>query len=159
MQGREYIELGRLQIDFPIEYRTILDLSIEETANEHGRMSLTLMVTESMSQSEVRRLEGVNISVSGPEGELLFVGICQAVGLQMEAGYHELVVQAVSQSIKTDIKKNNRTFQNPAKVLSDVANAVMATYGIRVELTEDIPVPKMLHQKNETDWAFCATRY
>ena len=112
-----------------------------------------------MSQSEVRRLEGVNISVSGPEGELLFVGICQAVGLQMEAGYHELVVQAVSQSIKTDIKKNNRTFQNPAKVLSDVANAVMATYGIRVELTEDIPVPKMLHQKNETDWNFCATRY
>ena len=40
MEKKEYLELGRILIDFPLSYRSIKELSIREEGNEHSSLSL-----------------------------------------------------------------------------------------------------------------------
>ena len=52
------------------------------------------------------------------------------------------------------MKKQSRTFQNPSKMLSEVAQETLGAYGFAVSIENDIPISMMLSQQNETDWQF-----
>lgn len=117
-------------------------------------MQLTLISKRLLTVAEVLELEDAPVKVTDADGTNVFVGICQSVGLNNEADYSELVLEAKSLSVLADRKKISRTFQSTVKMLSEVANTVMAVYGIQVEVAEDIQIEQMLYQNAETDWQF-----
>ncbi|AJQ29481.1 RHS repeat-associated core domain-containing protein [Pelosinus fermentans] len=152
--GKELMELGRLKVEFAKEYLRVKHIHILDGANEHGHMELTLISKRLLTVAEVLELEDAPVKVTDADGTNVFVGICQSVGLNNEADYSELVLEAKSLSILADRKKISRTFQSTVKTLSEVANTVMAAYGIQVEVAEDIQIEQMLYQNAETDWQF-----
>lgn len=152
--GKELQELGRLKVEFAKEYLRVKHIHILDEANEHGHMQLTLISKRLLTVAEVLELEDAPVKVIDADGTNVFVGICQSVGLNNEADYSELVLEAKSLSVLADRKKISRTFQSTVKTLSEVANTVMAAYGIHVEVAEDIQIEQMLYQNAETDWQF-----
>lgn len=151
---QEYLDLGQIRIDFPLSYQFIKEISIQEDANEHSTLIMKLVVSQQMSREEVLRLSEVPIKVYAVDGSCLYFGVCISVGLHKLNSYSELILEAKSWSYQADIQKNTRTFQNPNKMLSEVAEAVLAPYGLAVSLQTDVPVSIMLSQQNETDWEF-----
>ena len=154
MSSKELLELGRLIVDFPIQYVALKRLEIKDTYNQHGILTLELIAAKVLQEKDVLRLQNTPIKIATPSGETIFCGICEAVHLNSEAMYTEATIVARSLSAQTDIKKNSRTFQNPGKTISQVAQTVMSAYGSVVEVKEDINLPDMLNQSQETDWAF-----
>lgn len=152
--AKELAALGSLSVEFALAYSWIKSIHITDMADEHGQMELHLVSSAMLSPADVLPLEDAPVKVADPDGDAIFVGVCQSVGLANEANYSEIIIQAKSLSMQADRKKNSRTFQNPAKKLSEVANTVMAEYGITVEVKDDITVEQMLYQDAETDWAF-----
>jgi hypothetical protein len=152
--AKELMELGRLKVEFAKEYLRVKHIHILDEANEHGHMQLELISKRMLIVAEALELEDVPVKVTDADGANVFVGICQSVGLENEADYSDLVLEAKSLSILADRKKISRTFQNTGKTLSEVANTVMAAYGIQVEVAQDMVIQQMLYQNNETDWQF-----
>jgi len=154
MADQEYLELGRLLIDFPIPYIAVKEIHIIETANSHSTMTLRLVCAQQLSSEEIMRHEDVPVKVYTPEGGCVYAGICTAISLNSLNQYAEVVITAKSFSYEADLKAYSRTFQDPGKHLGQVVDTVFAAYGFSVSLQEDIPVPIMLSQQDETDWAF-----
>lgn len=152
--AKELQELGRLKVEFAKEYLRVKHIHILDEANEHGHMKLELISKRLLTVAEALELEDAPVKVTDADGNNVFVGICQSVGLNNEADYSELVLEAKSLSVSADRKKISRTFQSTIKTLSEVANTVMAAYGIQVEVAEDIVIKQMLYQNAETDWQF-----
>lgn len=152
--AQEYLEIGRLLIDFPLSYRSIKELTIREEGNEHSRLGLKLVADRQFSREDVLRYEKTPIQIYTPEGNCVYAGICTSIGLCCLNQYTELLIEAHSFSILADVKPMERTFQNPSKNLSQIADRVLGSYGYSVSIQKDVAVPFMLSQQNETDWAF-----
>ena len=84
----------------------------------------------------------------------MFAGVTTSVRVHRLNQYNEVTLEAVSTSIKTDIEKHSRTFQDPSKMLSQVFQEVLAPYGVDLQLQRDMQIPQMLSQQDETDWCF-----
>ena len=151
---QEYLDLGQIRIDFPLSYQFIKEISIQEDANEHSTLRMKLVVNQSIDKEDILRLSEVPVKVYAGEESCLYSGICLSADLHKLNSYNELILTAKSWSYQADIRKNNRTFQNPAKTLNEVVEAVLAPYGFAVSLQKDIPISIMLSQQKETDWEF-----
>lgn len=154
MPDQEYLELGRLLIDFPFPYIAVQELHITEAANEHSTLTLQMISAQQLSSEEILRCEDTPIQLYMPDGECVYAGICTKIGFSSLNQYTQINITAKSFSYKADIKTYNRTFQNPCKYLSQVVDIILAPYGFVVSLQEDIQIPMMLSQQGETDWAF-----
>ncbi|SDL50114.1 RHS repeat-associated core domain-containing protein [Dendrosporobacter quercicolus] len=152
--AKQLQELGRLKVEFAKNCLRIKHIHILDEANEHGQMKLELICKTMLSVTEALELEDAPVKVTDADGAIVFAGICQTVSLVNQAGYSELVLNAKSISMRADRQKISRTFQSTVKTLSEVANSVMAAYGIRVEVAADITIRQMLYQNAETDWQF-----
>ena len=154
MSDQEYLELGRLLIDFPLPYIAVQELHITESANEHSMLTLQMISAQQLSSEEILRYEDTPIKLYMPDGGCVYAGICTEIGFSSLNQYTQISITAKSFSYRADIKSHNRTFQNPSKYLSQVVDAVLAPYGFIVSLQEDIQIRIMLSQQEETDWAF-----
>lgn len=154
MGNTEALELGRILIDIPIEYRAVKELHITDRANDYGTLSLTLILPETAGEDVSKRLEGQSLRILTPGGEEIFAGICTGAYLAGENRYRELRVEARSHACVTDREPRSRTFQSPGKTLSQVARSVMGDYSVSLRLERDIPIEQMLSQQEETDWHF-----
>ena len=154
MPDQEYLELNRILIDFPLSYVAVKELHILETANNHSSMRLRLISKEQLSEKEVLRYTNTPVTVYTPEGGCIYAGICTELSLYSLNQYMEIGIIAKSFSYQSDIKAESRTFQNPSKHLSEVVDRVFGSYGYAIALQKDIPIPIMLSQEGETDWAF-----
>lgn len=43
MNEQEYLELGRVIVDYPLDIQAVKELHIEENENEHGRLFLRVV--------------------------------------------------------------------------------------------------------------------
>ena len=154
MEKKEYLELGRILIDFPLSYRSIKELSIREEGNEHSSLSLKLVADRRFDREDILRYENTPIKLYTPEGNCIYAGICTSIGLCCLNQYTELLIEAHSFSVLADVKPMERTFQNPSKKLGQILDMVLGSYGYSVSIQKDVTVPFMLSQQNETDWAF-----
>ena len=71
MEKKEYLELGRILIDFPLPYRSIKELSIREEGNEHSSLNLKLVADRRFGREDVLRYEKTPIRIYTPEGNCL----------------------------------------------------------------------------------------
>ena len=154
MPDQEYLELNRILIDFPLPYVAVKELHILETANYHSIMNLRLISKKQLTKTEVLRYTDLPITVYTPEGGCIYAGICTELSLYSLNQYMEIGITAKSFSYQSDIKAENRTFQNPSKHLREVVDRVLGSYGYAIDLQKDIAIPIMLSQEGETDWAF-----
>lgn len=154
MEKKEYLELGRILVDFPLSYRIIKELTIKEEGNEHSSLNLKLVADHRVDREDVLRYENTPIQVYAPDGKCVYAGICTSIGFCCLNQYTELLIEAHSFSVLADVKPMERTFQDPSKKLGQIVDRVLGFYGYSVSVQEDVTVPFMLSQQNETDWAF-----
>lgn len=154
MNEQEYLELGRVIIDYPLDIQAVKELYVEENANEHGRLLLRVVSRNPVSEEDVIRLSDAPICILTDESGIVFSGITTSAQVHRLNQYSEVTLEAASASIKTDIENHSRTFQDPGKMLSQVFQEVLAPYGVNLQLQRDMTIPQMLSQQNETDWCF-----
>lgn len=154
MGNSEILELGRLLVDLPVEYRVIRNICIEDYANSYGSLHLEIVLAELTDNSLTERLRGQNVRVMTPEGDMVFSGICTGATVASENGYAELGLEAKGHAWVTDQEPKDRTFQDTGKTLKQVADIVMAGYPVSIQIQQDVPLPQMLTQQQETDWQF-----
>ena len=114
MEEKEKIELGRIKAELGIPYLSILALSIDEEKNEHGKLSIRLMVKGDTPDESIISLQNSSIKVKTPDGDCIFSGIILNIGMEGETQYKEIILGALSYSCLSDIKRNSRTFQDPS---------------------------------------------
>jgi RHS repeat-associated protein len=154
MNEQEYLELGRVIIDYPLDIQAVKELCVEEAANEHGRLSLRVVSRQLVSEQDALRLSDAPIRILTDEGGPVFAGVTTSLQVHRWNQYNEVTLEAASASIKTDMENRSRTFQDPGKMLSQVFQEVLAPYGVDLQLQRDMQVSQMLSQQNETDWCF-----
>ena len=155
MEKKEYLELGRILIDFPLALlRASKNFRSGRKGMEHSSLSLKLVADRQFSREDVLRYEKTPIRIYTPHGDCVYAGICTSIGLCCLNQYTELLIEARSFSILADAKPMERTFQNPSKKLGQIVEMVLGAYGYSVSIQKDVTVPFMLSQQNETDWAF-----
>ena len=154
MMEQDFLEIGRLIIDFPLSCKFIKELYINEEANEHSTLFMRLVSDKVLTQDEILRLADVPVQVYTPDGGTVFSGTCISAGLHNLSSYSEITVEAKSWSFLSDVEKHSRTFQDPGKSLSQMVDTTLGSYGYKISLQEDIPVSIMLSQQEETDWHF-----
>ncbi|WP_346687868.1 RHS repeat-associated core domain-containing protein [Megamonas hypermegale] len=152
--AKQMAELGRLKVEFALEYRYIKSLEIIDEANHHGMMKIRLVAKGLIEAEETLRLEDAPIKVVDKDEDIIFFGTAVQINLENEAGYSEIIIVAKTLSEQTDRKKRYRTFQNTTKTMSQVLAQVLAPYGIKGAVNEDFVIEAMLYQDNETDWEF-----
>ena len=150
MGNTETWELGRIQVDLPVEYRSIKELHITDRANAYGTLVLSLILPETTEDNVAERLEGQNIRILTSQREGIFAGICTSVGLTRENRYAELHLEAESHACVTDMEPKKRTFQSPEKTLQQVAELVLADYPVSLQVEKDIIIEQMLSQQRQT---------
>ncbi|OUP07850.1 hypothetical protein B5F35_13930, partial [Anaeromassilibacillus sp. An200] len=74
--------------------------------------------------------------------------------LEHSAQYQELLITAYTYSCLADQDRKSETFQSTGKTLGQVLHSVMAPYGVKVSIPNDIPISQMLSRNNETPWEF-----
>ncbi|MBO5145197.1 MAG: hypothetical protein J6C19_06630, partial [Lachnospiraceae bacterium] len=55
MPDREYLELSRILIDFPLPYEAVRELHIVEEANSHSTLTLQLVSAGQLSEKDALR--------------------------------------------------------------------------------------------------------
>ena len=75
MNEQEYLELGRVIVDYPLDIQVVKELHIEEEANEHGKLSLRVVSRQLVSEEDVIRLSDAPIRILTSEGGFVFSGI------------------------------------------------------------------------------------
>ena len=143
-----------IKLQIAMAHGSILELEITSAQGEHGKLTLTIEVDESMTMSDAERYIGTDISVNIKGGQPIFAGVCKDIALTNQASYKTIQLTAYTTSIKMDEEPKKKTFQNPAKTLQEVADTVAAAYGAAVTLDKDVPISQVLYQQNETDWEF-----
>lgn len=153
MQTQKYT-VADIEIQTAMAHGSILQLEITSAQGEHGKLTLTVEVDESLTISQAESYIGTDISVNIKGGQPIFAGQCKDIALTNQASYKTVQLTAYTSSIKMDETPTKKTFQNPAKTLQQVADTIAAAYGAAVTLDNDIPITQVLYQQNETDWAF-----
>ena len=154
MGNTREITLAEVQLECSLPYITVQNLQIHTEINQHSTMSIQVMVEEQVTKGQAASLENQPVCIKLTDGTILFCGICTMCKLNSMARYQEVTIQASSYTYLADQEKKDKTFQNPAKTLNQVANELMKPYGGSVEVSQDIAIPYVISQKQETDWEF-----
>ncbi len=154
MGNTREIALAEVQLECSLSYITVQNLQIHTEINQHSTMSIQIMVEEQVTKSQTESLENQPVCVKLTDGTILFGGICTMCRLNSAAKYQEVTIQASSYTYLADQEKKDKTFQNPAKTLNQVASELIKPYGGSVEISQDIAIPYTISQKQETDWEF-----
>lgn len=153
MAKDEMMDLGSILVQSDLEVLTIKKLNIVERANEHGRMELVFLSGKSITPGDCSRYQDSPIQVRTREGDIIFCGLCQSVGLKSLNSYTEVYLTACSYSIQADREKKDATFQSETKTLQQVLDQGMGNHGL-VAVDEEMTISEMLSQEQETDWVF-----
>lgn len=149
----EQAELGRLVLQTGIDVLYIKNVESEETANEHGWMKIRFLSAKQVNAADILRCRGEKMLLLTAEGETVFGGICTGMSMICQNQYTELEALVETASVQADQEPHTNTYQGTDKTLSSVLAKGMGQNTL-IQIDEDIAVPEMLSQENETDWAF-----
>ena len=144
------ITIAMLHIECGITYTHIQKLHIRGSAGGHCRLEAVLELSQTVTQVSA----GKETTVSLPDGTVIFKGKSTAAGISHSNGYRTVTLTAYDSSMETDQKKENRTFQDASISLEALAAHLLQSYKGTAIIEKNSAVGKILHQKEETDWAF-----
>ena len=149
------ISLWEVKIE-GVAYSRLLNFRAIETAGEHGRLFLELLLEKELSQEEILALGQKTIKVKTPEGAIIFCGVPCRAAQKARQGEICLELHLASLSVLMDREARSRTFQGASKTWKKVLDTVKETAKdaeIKAD-NESETIKTMLYQDKQTDWAF-----
>jgi len=146
----------------PYEIERLLEVSIHQEINEHGKLYLKGVLSKSQEDDYAKApSKGTVIALSTVDssGEefILFQGVVMDLNIHVSQETRYIEVHAVSYSYLLDIEKKSRTFQNKKMTYTALAEQVTSSYeGATVidAVTNGAATEKFIIQYMETDWEF-----
>ncbi|MWC30006.1 contractile injection system protein, VgrG/Pvc8 family [Paenibacillus sp. MMS18-CY102] len=147
----------------PYELVQIQSLKIVKSMNDHVRVSLTGIIPEKFKDQYVTKSESeepVTIELldkKSGRATPLFKGMVVDAEVRMVRGVYYLAVEAVSFTFLLDMKRKQRSFQNPRMTYSDLVKAVVDDYekGDAIDqVSKGAAIGTFIMQYEETDWQF-----
>ncbi len=154
MQFAEYSEIKITGID---GIQKILDMTIREKVNEHGKAKLRLIMNPGVvTETFCIESGGKEIQIEAG-GEGIFCGYLTELQDKVCNGVHTLEVEVTSYSLKLDLVKKSRFFQDVGMSYAEVAEHVLSDYTGAVTVWEnsgECGIGYPVFQYGETDWEF-----
>ena len=145
---------GDLSVETKITIESIEELALEVKPGEHGKLILKGNIKEEDGHSTVfTSWENTEIKLYG-KGELLFYGLVRQINLTHEVGLFTTLLEAVSATVKLDVEKKSRSFQDIGMTYKEAFLQVLTnTPGSRLRFYgSDVPLGTPAYQLEETDW-------
>ena len=150
----KYIDVGKLKVS-PFVFDNILELQIDKRLNEHNKLHIRGIVSNSQQITPVTSAaSGVAITCEN-DGQVYFKGVLQNVKITCVDDVYRLDAYAISNTALLDTLKHKRSFQDNAQTYQSIVDSVIADIG--ASATYNAPamtVENIILQYNETDWAF-----
>ncbi|KAF6628814.1 hypothetical protein H6F38_20095 [Paenibacillus sp. EKM208P] len=155
------VTYGHIEI-MPYEFVRLHELKILKTVNDHARMICTGIISEKKRELYVRASDEetqVKAFVTDKNGnrQPLFRGIALDVEEKVVHGVHYLTVEAISHTYELDIKRHQRSFQNPKLTYTGLIESIVSDYS-KAEAMDVVshkkPIGTFIMQYDETDWQF-----
>lgn len=126
------VTYGHIEI-MPYEFVRLHELKILKTVNDHARMICTGIISEKKRELYVRASDEetqVKAFVTDKNGnrQPLFRGIALDVEEKVVHGVHYLTVEAISHTYELDIKRHQRSFQNPNLTYTSLIESIVSDY-------------------------------
>lgn len=116
----ELQEVGRYEVE-PFALERILELHLTKKVNEHARLSIRGVLKEGEEAGLVDDDWDEKAITLKEEGKTLFCGVASGIGVVCENGVYYLEAEAVSWTIKLDLEKKKRSFQEKGLSYKDIA--------------------------------------
>lgn len=147
--------LGNIKLEVNYKIIEILELKICTEPNKHGTAEIKCIVDES-SLNDVIKTQQDEIKIKDNE-TLIFSGVIDKVKLKHAQGIHYITINALTHSIKLDIKKKRRSFQNKVGAYTKIFDTVIKEdYGgdYLDNLTKGSLQNRVILQYDESNWEF-----
>ncbi|MFU1795338.1 hypothetical protein ACM1RC_15840 [Paenibacillus azoreducens] len=156
-----FVTYGHIEI-MPYEFVRLHEFKILKTVNDHARMICTGIISDKKRELYVRASDEetqVKAFVTDQNGnrQPLFRGIALDLEEKVVHGVHYLTVEAISHTYELDIKRHQRSFQNPKLTYTDLIEKIVSGYS-KAEAMDVVsnkkPIGTFVMQYDETDWQF-----
>lgn len=156
------LTFANLRVKAPYNIVRLLDFSIVQKVNDHGKISLTAIIPDE-DQDAYNGLEYGNdpIEVYESDGDqvltCLFKGIVTHLQLQVRNGIYSMKIQAASYTYLLDKQMKNRSFQNLNITFYKLFREMVDSYphGDFIDLIDaNQALREFTVQYHESDWAF-----
>ena len=105
----------------PFKLERILDLKISKNINEHSKLYFKAILdeeenekvveyTEAETEIKVEIIEKDEKDEKDKKNKIIFIGIISKTEVKQEGFLYEIEVEAMSYSVKMDIKRKNKSF-------------------------------------------------
>lgn len=150
----ELQEVGRYSVE-PFALERILELELVKKINEHTRFYARGVLKEGVEDSLIHEQWEEKPIKLLEDGNPVFCGLAQDVGVICENGVYYLEVEAVSWTVKLDKEEKRRSFQESGRSYSSIAGQLAGEAGGSVKCTApEKMVQNLLLEYRETDWEF-----
>ncbi len=169
-------EIHTLRVKSPYKLMKIVDIEIENKPNEHGYLYLKCLVDEEINfdsaikastedeiyvyeeQEDTDDEEVVDINkVDERNSQRLFSGIVKNIKTTNADEVYYLEIEALTSSLKLDIKEKSRSFQNVNMTYDVLIGEILKDYSgftFAQNVGNGQKIDKPLFQYKETDWSF-----
>lgn len=154
------IGYDKIKISSPWEIQSIYELSIKQELNEHAKMQLKALLSESSgAQAGLNETVDAQVKViiaDGDSEKYLFIGRLIQANISATGGVYTLTAYFFSETLMLDREEKSRSFQNTKLTFPEIVEEIMKEYPDKnVELTAPkIQLNIPLIQYQETDWQF-----
>lgn len=139
----------------------ILTLEIDESINSHGKLHMTAIVPEELSEQYVYNttpMTPVTLSYLNENNnmETLCRGIVTNIQINCQGNVYQMDLMVKGKTYAMDIIKRSRSFQNISMTIHQLIREVMLGYDNSDCIIQipDEPIGKLVVQYQETDWEF-----
>jgi len=158
----EVIGYSELELVSPYEVKTLHDLCLIQTVNDHARLSIVGFIPEEKKASCLQKASTTDRielyqKKGGERVQPLFIGYVTEVAVQMVRGVYQITIEAISATFQLDCQRRKRSFQHAKMRYSDMIQQVLADYpGADVidTVSKTTPLQQFILQYEETDWQF-----
>ena len=143
------------------DFISILDLSIENEINEHGKLKLKAMISKSLETNYIEETEKeIEVYIKKDNSEevdkVLFHGYVTKMDIKVMRGIKIIELEGKTMSYLLDKNKKSRSFQNIKLRYNDLISKILEEYK-NINYIINIPneeVDEFIIQYEETDWQF-----
>ena len=150
------ITSGEIRVETVIPIEDLLDFSMDTQKNSHAVISLKGLIPQEVGEDALFvPMETADLKVWTGD-KLLFRGLIKEAQVVHEGGGYQIFIQGISNTIRLDYEKKNRTFQNCNSTYQEVMREVLEdTTGANLNFcASDRKIETPLYQIEETDWEF-----
>lgn len=152
----EINDFNKIVFELPISYEYIKECSISEKINEHVKVRIVGVLTEAGQSSALDQVTlDSSIHIYTDEKQL-FYGIATSFEITYKNGVCEFILCAADESIRMDIEKKCRSFQNINQTYAEtIKNIIHDYHGDYANAGHYVSYPQTpMIQYEETDWQF-----